>query len=176
MLCLISIREHVRALKDIAIKEIGSSNKGLSARLIRVTGGASTVLAPQAPSYPSIQSRQPISRSFNKSLSPHVLLLVAVIHAHGHRDRSDGIIDSLHSSEPPVSTPPRPGTGSSARSTPTSSNRRRNITSQLYHFALGFPQTPPEISPELDPVAPQLEDSQRTTPGEATMGSFLFKW
>lgn len=93
------------------------------------------------------------------------------------KEPSDEIIDSQSSSKNPFSSLIPPSGGSSARSTPPSANRRSLVTKQIYQFALGFPQTPPEDSPELSPLEQTLETSP--SPGVGTMGttgSFVFKW
>jgi hypothetical protein len=105
---------------------------------------------------------------FTDSFIPLLLLLT------GHADHSNAIIDPSLPSELPSLNPP--GASSSARSTPQSAKRRSIIPSQTYQFALGFPQTPPENSPELDPVAQHLEQPPRTTASARAMGSFLFTW
>ncbi|MCJ1381888.1 hypothetical protein MMC17_005000 [Xylographa soralifera] len=53
-------------------------------------------------------------------------------------------------------------------------SRRSNVTKQIFQFALGYPQTPPENSPELQPTDPLVEFEE---PQESkNMGSFLFQW
>lgn len=110
----------------------------------------------------------------HQGLHFHGLLHTATAFIHGHADHSNAIIDSsLPSDLSPLNAP---GASSSARSTPQSAKRRSVIPSQTYQFALGFPQTPPENSPELDPVARRLELPARTTASPRAMGSFLFTW
>lgn len=106
----------------------------------------------------------------HQGLHFHGLLHTTTAFAHGHADHSNAIIDSSLPSLNP------PGASSSARSTPQSAKRRSIIPSQTYQFALGFPQTPPENSPELGPVAQHLEQPPRTTASARAMGSFLFTW
>ncbi|KAL8671879.1 MAG: hypothetical protein Q9168_003632 [Polycauliona sp. 1 TL-2023] len=61
-----------------------------------------------------------------------------------------------------------------SRSTPPSANRRSPITDQIYQFALGYPQTPPEADPALEPTSDwPLAESDKTLGG---MGSFVFRW
>ncbi|KAL9054039.1 MAG: hypothetical protein Q9206_003693 [Seirophora lacunosa] len=58
-------------------------------------------------------------------------------------------------------------------STPAA-HRRSAITNQLYQFALGYPPTPPDISPLSDPITqPQWGEQEAMTSG---MGSFVFRW
>ncbi|MCJ1392381.1 hypothetical protein MMC18_005248 [Xylographa bjoerkii] len=71
-------------------------------------------------------------------------------------------------------------TPSATSRTPTSSSparpasRKSNVTRQIFQFALGYPQTPPETSPELEPIDPLVEFQE---PEESkNMGSFLFQW
>ncbi|MCJ1402046.1 hypothetical protein MMC11_005265 [Xylographa trunciseda] len=80
-------------------------------------------------------------------------------------------------SSPSSALPSKP---SATSRTPTSSSparpasRRSNVTRQIFQFALGYPQTPPENSPELestDPLA-EFEDPRESK----NMGSFLFQW
>ncbi|KAL8950085.1 MAG: hypothetical protein Q9222_003849 [Ikaeria aurantiellina] len=73
-------------------------------------------------------------------------------------------------------TPARPpGARPAAQSIDPSSLRRSVISDQLYQFALGFPQTPPEDSPPDR----ELGDFQRDVQEEVLlsgMGSFVFRW
>jgi len=110
----------------------------------------------------------------HQGLHFHGLLHITTAFAHGHADHANAIIDS--SLPPELSLLNPPGASSSARSTPQSAKRRSIIPSQTYQFALGFPQTPPENSPELDPSAQHLEQPPPTTASAGAMGSFLFTW
>lgn len=67
-----------------------------------------------------------------------------------------------------------PPPSASTQSIPRPASRRSNITSQLYQFALGYPQTPPETSPVFDPIGPSTSVGSSGTGN--SMGSFLFKW
>ncbi|KAI9699632.1 MAG: hypothetical protein M1836_002666 [Candelina mexicana] len=71
-------------------------------------------------------------------------------------------LPSLNDTPLSVPLPPRP------------SSRRGDINRQLYQFALGFPQTPPDEGNEIDPIGPLLKSA---IPGKSEkMGSFVFKW
>ncbi len=48
------------------------------------------------------------------------------------------------------------------------------MTNQLFQFALGYLQTPPDTSPEIDPLDDTLDTGALATADK--MGSFLFKW
>jgi len=110
----------------------------------------------------------------HQGLHFHGLLHTTTAFTHGHADHSNAIIaSSLPSDLSPLNPP---GASSSARSTPQSAKRRSIIPSQTYQFALGFPQTPPENSPELDPISQHLEQPPRTTASARAMGNFLFTW
>lgn len=87
---------------------------------------------------------------------------------------TSAVIDSPAFPTVPTSSPPRPNPGPASQITPRSPRRRSNITSQIYQFALGYPQTPPEISPELDPIKSVRQTEASFTSG--SMASFLFKW
>ncbi|KAL8713987.1 MAG: hypothetical protein Q9220_002133 [cf. Caloplaca sp. 1 TL-2023] len=68
-----------------------------------------------------------------------------------------------------------PGAKPAAQPINPSSHRRSLISDQLYQFALGFPQTPPEDSP----IPGTPGDIERDVEEEAFvsgMGSFVFKW
>ena len=84
------------------------------------------------------------------------------------------VIDSPSFPTVPTSSPSRPNPGPASQTTSRPTRRRSNITSQIYQFALGYPQTPPEISPELD----SINSVQQTEAPFASgmMASFLFKW
>jgi len=53
-------------------------------------------------------------------------------------------------------------------------SRRSNINSQIFQFALGYPQTPPDTTPDPDPIGPLLEGD--SSGAQSDMGSFLFQW
>lgn len=85
--------------------------------------------------------------------------------------------------DPSSSSPPIPLRSASRRgphapspnqSTPQSASRRSNISSQIYQFALGYPQTPPETSPVCESIGPFLQAEEQIAVEK--MGSFLFKW
>ncbi|MCJ1486364.1 hypothetical protein MMC06_006541, partial [Schaereria dolodes] len=86
------------------------------------------------------------------------------------------IIDSSKSLTPsPTSAAPqssiaRPETQSPARP----ASRRSGITKQIYQFALGYPQTPPEASPDINSFDADLGSGPADL--KFKMGSFLFKW
>lgn len=81
-------------------------------------------------------------------------------------------IDPSSPSRPSSSSSPI--TSSALRSTPPSAHRRRSlITGQIYQFALGYPQTPPETSPVPEVTSDSWEKPE-TIPGG--MGSFVFRW
>ncbi|KAL8862624.1 MAG: hypothetical protein Q9178_001122 [Gyalolechia marmorata] len=76
---------------------------------------------------------------------------------------------------PSSSSAPSPfGVTPTARSNPPSAHRRSLITDQIFQFALGYPQTPPETSPvpELTGELPWKE-AEIISGG---MGSFVFRW
>jgi len=84
----------------------------------------------------------------------------------------------------PSSCPPRvpnrsasrrgPTASSSAHSSPRPASRQSQITNQIYQFALGYPQTPPDTSSDLDPFGPSID--AKSLIGGNSMGSFLFTW
>ncbi|KAL8775047.1 MAG: hypothetical protein Q9209_000526 [Squamulea sp. 1 TL-2023] len=75
---------------------------------------------------------------------------------------------------PASSHAPSPfGTAPIARSNPPSTHRRSIITDQIYQFALGYPQTPPENSP-LETTGDLPWDKPEIVTG--AMGSFVFRW
>ncbi|KAL8990270.1 MAG: hypothetical protein Q9177_001034 [Variospora cf. flavescens] len=57
---------------------------------------------------------------------------------------------------------------------PQAAHRSSSITNQLYHFALGYPPTPPDTSPLSDPIrqSPWGEQVAMTS----GTGSFVFRW
>ncbi|KAL9584657.1 MAG: hypothetical protein Q9212_001993 [Teloschistes hypoglaucus] len=73
------------------------------------------------------------------------------------------------------SLPPthQPGATPTACSRSQSDKRRSLVTDQIYQFALGYPQTPPEPSPLLE--LPVGSRERQEILGSA-MGSFVFKW
>ena len=87
---------------------------------------------------------------------------------------ASAVIDSPSFPTVPTSSPSRPNPGPASPTTSRPTRRRSNITSQIYQFALGYPQTPPEISPELDPINSVQQTEAPFTSG--IMASFLFKW
>ncbi|KAL9125087.1 MAG: hypothetical protein Q9217_005659 [Psora testacea] len=66
------------------------------------------------------------------------------------------------------------GAPSSTHSTPRPVSRASNINKQIYQFALGYPQTPPETSPEFGQS--QGESENGVSERRNDMGSFLFRW
>lgn len=85
-------------------------------------------------------------------------------------------IDPLpHSKNPFPSSPSthQPSATPTIYSSPQSDKRRSLVTDQIYQFALGYPQTPPEPSPLLE--APVDSRDGQEILGSA-MGSFVFKW
>lgn len=90
------------------------------------------------------------------------------------------IIATIDPSSSPPPVPNRsasrrgPTPSTSAQSTPRPASRRSEITSQIYQFALGYPQTPPDTSPVRDPFGPSIDAG--FFGGKNSMGSFLFKW
>ncbi|KAL8742618.1 MAG: hypothetical protein Q9190_004929 [Brigantiaea leucoxantha] len=62
---------------------------------------------------------------------------------------------------------------STAQSTLRSS-RPSTVTSQIYQFALGYPQTPPETSPVRESNGALSKDER--IEAARTMGSFVFRW
>ena len=73
---------------------------------------------------------------------------------------------------------PSAASQSTATDQPQSSSRpgsrRSDFNRQIYQFALGYPQTPPDTSPEVDPIGPLLNGGN--SPTHPNMGTFLFKW
>ncbi|KAK3173268.1 hypothetical protein OEA41_006597 [Lepraria neglecta] len=67
-----------------------------------------------------------------------------------------------------------PTAPSSTQSTPRSVKPRSDINKQIYQFALGYPQTPPETSPVLEYGRSELQTGLSGV-GEK-MGGFIFKW
>lgn len=88
------------------------------------------------------------------------------------------IIDSsplAPTSSESLATPPPQRANIGAPASPSSarpSSRRTVITQQIYQFALGYPQTPPENSPVSEPVL----SFEETKVEKDKMGTFLFKW
>ncbi|KAL8783120.1 MAG: hypothetical protein Q9213_004877 [Squamulea squamosa] len=87
--------------------------------------------------------------------------LAAIDPATPHRPSSSSHAPS------PFGTPPI------ARSKTPSAHRRSVITDQIYQFALGYPQTPPENSP-LEATGDLLWKEPKV--GTGAMGSFVFRW
>ncbi|KAL8884170.1 MAG: hypothetical protein Q9192_006910, partial [Flavoplaca navasiana] len=67
-----------------------------------------------------------------------------------------------------------PITSSAVRPSPPSAHRRSLITDQIYQFALGYPQTPPETSPLLKATSDSSWEEPEIIPGG--MGNFVFRW
>ncbi|MCJ1247682.1 hypothetical protein MMC30_004897 [Trapelia coarctata] len=83
---------------------------------------------------------------------------------------------ALTSSESSATPPPKSAdAGAPASPSARPSSRRNLITQQIYQFALGYPQTPPENSPVSDPFESVL-GSEETKVEKDKMGTFLFKW
>ncbi|KAI4092340.1 MAG: hypothetical protein LQ339_007937, partial [Xanthoria mediterranea] len=74
------------------------------------------------------------------------------------------------SSSPPITSSAVP----ISRSSPPSAYRRSLVTDQIYQFALGYPQTPPEPSPLLEPKSDLAREKPEDILGG--MGSFVFRW
>lgn len=110
--------------------------------------------------------------------SKALLLNIAIQEASYHRARSsrNPQVATIDSSSPSSDlVPPRASTEHippQSSSRPTS--RRSNINSQLFQFALGYPQTPPDTTPERDSITSLLDGNSSGT--QSNMGSFLFRW
>lgn len=84
------------------------------------------------------------------------------------------IASSANSGTTPPALPPLNGTPLSVPLPPRPNSRRGDINRQLYQFALGFPQTPPDEEYEIDPIGPLLNSARPKQ--SKSMGSFVFKW
>lgn len=110
--------------------------------------------------------------------SKALLLNIAIQEASYHRARSSRKpqVATIDSSTP--SSDLVPSRASIEHNPPQSSSRptsrRSNINSQLFQFALGYPQTPPDTTPEQEPIASLLEGD--SSGAQSNMGSFLFRW
>ncbi|KAL8979568.1 MAG: hypothetical protein Q9205_005124 [Flavoplaca limonia] len=67
-----------------------------------------------------------------------------------------------------------PITSSAVRPSAPSAHRRSLVTDQIYQFALGYPQTPPETSPLLKATSDSSWEKPEIIQGG--MGSFRFQW
>ncbi|KAL9639839.1 MAG: hypothetical protein Q9204_000945 [Flavoplaca sp. TL-2023a] len=67
-----------------------------------------------------------------------------------------------------------PITSSAVRPSAPSAHRRSLVTDQIYQFALGYPQTPPETSPLLKATSDSSWGKPEIIPGG--MGNFVFRW
>ena len=113
------------------------------------------------------------------------LSVIATISQTSH-DRDTKLILAIVSTSTAPATPPSSSTtrphfqatiDSLSHSPARPASRRSNVTRQIYQFALGYPQTPPDDSPNNDPLDP-LDHvvAPDSVPSQQKMGSFLFKW
>lgn len=101
----------------------------------------------------------PTNTSPARSVSHHI---IAIIASSGNSGTTPPALPPLKDTPLSVPLPPRPN------------SRRGDINRQLYQFALGFPQTPPDEGYEIDPVGPLLNSAPPKQ--SKSMGSFVFKW
>ena len=73
------------------------------------------------------------------------------------------------------SVPPRASSGHNPpQSTSRPTSRRSNVNRQIFQFALGYPQTPPDTTPDIDPIGPLLNGG--SSGAQSNMGTFVFRW
>ena len=121
----------------------------------------------------------------NSSCSSHLFPSIATVSQTTHNCDTELILAIISTSTPPVtshsSSTTRPHSqatiDSPSHSPARPASRRSNITRQIYQFALGYPQTPPDDSPNNDSLDPLDHVVARdSVSNQQKMGSFLFQW